>query len=274
MKTLNQKLDQLQKYIAETGKNGVAIAFSGGVDSTTLAAITYQLLNKKSIAIIARSPIHPSNELQTAKKTAKKIGIKLYMAQTNVLTNPSFIINSENRCYHCKKELITNIKHIANQIGITTIFEGTNYSDLNEHRPGIKAIYETPNVFSPWITTQMSKNEIRQIAKQLGLDIYNKPPLACLATRIPFNQLVTEEKLIRIDKAEQVVQAITNIRQVRVRDHQGLARIEVPKSDFPLVCNVTVWSQITKALLKLGFKYVTLDLQGYVSGSMIKTLTF
>ncbi len=272
METLNQKLDCLKGYIAEAGKDGVVIAFSGGVDSATLAAISRMVLGEKAVAVIAESSTYPYEELVDAKIVATEIGIKLYTIQTNELENPDFNKNPENRCYYCKKELLTRLLEFACQLGFKTVFEGTNYSDLNEHRPGFKAVQETPGVYSPWVTNKFSKDEIRQTAKQLGLSIYDKPALACLASRIPYNQKITQEKLARIDRAEHAVKAIVGVKQVRVRDHDGLARIEVPKTELPLLCDIAVWVQIAEALEKLGFKYVTLDLQGYRSGSMLKTL--
>jgi len=272
MQELNEKFELLKNYITDIGKDGVIIAFSGGVDSSTLAAISHTLLEKKAVAALAQSPIHTTEELQNAKKTANEIGIKLYITQTNELSNPNFNTNPENRCYYCKKELLTSLKHLANQLDLKTIFEGTNYSDLNSHRPGFKAIQETTDVYSPWVTNKFNKDEIRQLAKQLGLSIYDKPSLACLASRIAFNQKITQETLNRINHAEQTIRVISGVKQVRVRDHQGLARIEVPKTEFPLLCNITVWNKTADALLNLGFKYVTLDLQGYMSGSMLKTL--
>ncbi|MGD6811072.1 MAG: ATP-dependent sacrificial sulfur transferase LarE [Candidatus Bathyarchaeia archaeon] len=272
MELLNQKLERLEGYIAEVGKDGVVIAFSGGVDSATLAAITYTVLGEKAVAVIAQSPTYTTEELQDAKKVATEIGIKLYTIQTDELSNPNFNANPENRCYYCKKELLTNLKQFADQLGFKAVFEGTNYSDLNDHRPGFKAVQETPNVYSPWVTNKFTKNEIRQVAQQLKLSIYNKPALACLASRIPYNQKITKEKLIRISQAEQAVNAISGARQVRVRDHDGLARIEVSKPDLPLLCNLEVWDKISETLLSLGFTYVSLDLQGYRSGSMLKTL--
>ncbi len=272
METLNQKLDQLKCYIAKVGKDGVVIAFSGGVDSSTLAALSHAVLGEKVVAVIAQSPTYTSEELVDAKKVAAEIGIKLCIIQTNELSNPDFYSNPENRCYYCKKELLASLKQYAHQLGFKAVFEGTNYSDLSDHRPGYKAVQENAGVYSPWVTNKFSKDEIRQIAKQLGLSIYDKPALACLASRIPFNQKITQEKLSRIEQAEQAVKTILGVSQVRVRDHDGLARIEVPKAEFAVLCDLAVWSQIAEALSKLGFKYVTLDLQGYKSGSMLKTL--
>jgi uncharacterized protein len=177
-----------------------------------------------------------------------------------------------DRCYYCKKELLVNLKHFANQLGFKVVFEGTNFSDLDDHRPGFKAVQETVDVYSPWVINKFSKDEIRQLAKQLKLGVYDKPPVACLASRISFNQKITQEKLVRIDSAEQAIKAILGVKQVRVRDHDGLARIEVLRVDFSLFCNLVVWDQIVDVLVGLGFKYVTLDLQGYMSGSMLKAL--
>ncbi|MCL2642541.1 MAG: ATP-dependent sacrificial sulfur transferase LarE [Candidatus Bathyarchaeota archaeon] len=267
-----QKLDFLKCYLAEVGKEGVVIAFSGGVDSSTLAAISHMVLGQKAVAAIVQSPIYTTEELHDAKKIAAEIGINLYVLQTDELSNPNFTANPENRCYYCKKDLLTRLKHLANQLGFKAIFEGTNYSDLSDHRPGFKAVQEISDVFNPWVTSKFCKDEIRLLAKHLGLSIYDKPSRACLASRIPFNQKITQEKLTRIGDAEQVVRVISGVKQVRVRDHDGLARIEVSKAEFSLLCSIAVWGQISDALLKLGFNYVTLDLQGYQSGSMLKTL--
>ena len=272
MEELNSKLEALKTFIAEKGKNGVVIAFSGGVDSSTLAAISHQVLGEKAVAVIAQSPTYTSEELLDAQKVAAEIGIKLYTIETDELSNPDFNKNPENRCYYCKKELLRSLKQFADKLGFKAVFEGTNYSDLNDHRPGFKAVQEAQNVYSPWVTNSFSKEEIRQTAKNLGLSIHDKPALACLASRIPFNQQITREKLARIDRAEQTVRAITGVRLVRVRDHDGLARIEVSKTERSIFCEVAVWDQIALELEKLGFKFVTLDLQGYRSGSMLRTL--
>jgi pyridinium-3,5-biscarboxylic acid mononucleotide sulfurtransferase len=272
MEVLNRKLEALKCFIEEKGKDGVAVAFSGGVDSSTLAAVSREVLGEKAVAVVAHSPTYTSEELQEAKKIAKDIGIKLYVVETNELENPDFSRNPENRCYFCKKELFQTLIDYAHKLGFKAVFEGTNFSDLNDHRPGFKAVQEAKNVYSPWKVNKFSKDEIRQVAKQMGLSVHDKPALACLASRIPFNQKITAEKLGRIEKAEQVIKTIIGVKQIRVRDHNGLARIEVAKADIPLFYSVDVLGNIAEELKKLGFKYVTIDLEGYRSGSMLKTL--
>ena len=272
MEVLNRKLEALKCFIEEKGKDGVVIAFSGGVDSSTLAAVAYEVLGERVVAVVAHSPTYTSEELLEAKKIAKAIGIKLYVVETNELENPDFRRNPENRCYYCKKELLQTLIDYAHKLGFKAVFEGTNFSDLNDHRPGFKAVQEANDVYSPWMVNKFSKDEIRQVAKQMGLSVHDKPALACLASRIPFNEEITAEKLNRIDRAEQAVRTITGIKQVRVRDHNGLARIEVAKWERVLLCNVDVLDKIALALKDLGFKYVTFDLEGYRSGSMLKTL--
>ena len=272
MDVLNCKLEALKCFIEEKGKGGVVIAFSGGVDSSTLAAISHEVLGERAVAVVAHSPTYTSEELREAKIIAKDIGIKFYMIETKELENPDFKRNPENRCYYCKKELLKTLIDYANKIGFKVVFEGTNFSDLNDHRPGFKAVQEAKDVYSPWMVNKFSKDEIRQVAKQMGLSMHDKPALACLASRIPFNVEITAQKLSRIDEAEQVVKTITGVKQVRVRDHNGLARIEVAKSERVMLCSIDVLDKIALALKNLGFKYVTFDLEGYRSGSMLKTL--
>jgi pyridinium-3,5-biscarboxylic acid mononucleotide sulfurtransferase len=272
MEVLNRKLEALKCFIQEKGKDGVAVAFSGGVDSSTLAAVSLEVLGKRAIAVVAHSPTYTSEELLEAKKIANDIGIKLYMVDTNELENPDFSRNPENRCYYCKKELLQTLIDYAHKLGFKAVFEGTNFSDLNDHRPGFKAVQEAKDVYSPWMINKFSKDEIRQVAKQMGLSVHDKPALACLASRIPFNEKITAEKLGRIEKAEKVIKTIIGVKQIRVRDHNGLARIEVAKADIPLFCSVDVLDNVAEELKKLGFKYVTIDLEGYRSGSMLKTL--
>jgi pyridinium-3,5-biscarboxylic acid mononucleotide sulfurtransferase len=266
------KIEKLKKFICDIGEDGVVIAFSGGVDSSTLAAVAYQVLGEKAVAVIAQSPTYTSEEMADAKEVAKEIGIKLYTVQTNELNNPDFLKNPENRCYYCKKELLQTLRDFADKLGFNAVFEGTNFSDLSDHRPGFKAVGEVKNVYSPWKINEFTKDEIRTVAKQMNLSVHDKPALACLASRIPFNQKITAEKLSRIDRAEQAVKAIVPVKQLRVRDHNGLARIEVGRSERALICKEKVMDKIAYVLKGLGFKYVTFDLEGFRSGSMLQTL--
>ncbi len=272
METLNDKLSSLREFIREKGKNGVVVAFSGGVDSATLTAVAYQVLGDNVVAVTAKSPTYTSAELDDARQIAKAIGVKLFIVETNELDNPAFSKNPENRCYFCKKELLQALVAFAHTLGFQAVFEGTNASDLKDHRPGFQAVKENKDVYSPWKANGFSKDEIRLVAKNMGLGVHDKPALACLASRIPFNQKITTEKLQRIEKAEEALKAILPITQLRVRDHNGLARIEVSKEQRKLFCDDEVLDKVAEALLALGFRYVTFDLEGFRSGSMLKTL--
>lgn len=268
----DEKFLNLKRFIAEKGKEGVVIAFSGGVDSATLASVCREVLEEKAVAVVAKSPTYPAEELIQAKEVAKEIGIKIFTIETQEMLNENFRKNPENRCYFCKRELLVELLKLANTMGFKVVFEGTNYSDLNEHRPGYRAIEELTNVYSPWVENKFTKAEIRTIAKNLRLSVQDKPALSCLASRIPFDQTITTEKLNRIEKAEKVIKEIVKVNQLRVRDHNGLARIEVDKDEMNHFCNIEVFDRISSELKHLGFKYITIDLEGYKTGSMLKTL--
>jgi len=272
MKNLDAKYEALKRFIEEKGKNGVVIAFSGGADSTTLAAVSHSVLRDRAVAVTAQSPTYTPEELEEAKKAAKEIGIRLIVVETDELSDENFSRNPENRCYYCKKALLMRLRQVADELGFKAVFEGTNFSDLTDHRPGFKAVKETENVYSPWVEAKFTKEEIRAVAKKMGLSVQSKPPLACLASRIPYYERITAEKLNRIDKAEQIIRKITGAKQLRVRDHNGLARIEVGRDERSLLCNVEVLDKIATALKRLGFRYVTIDAEGYRTGSMLLTI--
>jgi pyridinium-3,5-biscarboxylic acid mononucleotide sulfurtransferase len=269
---LNEKYEKLKRFIGEKGKNGVIIGFSGGIDSSTLAAVSHNVLGAKAVAVTAKSPTYTPEELEEAKGVAKEIGIRLIVVETDELLDENFVRNPENRCYYCKKELLKRLLEKAGELGFGAVFEGTNFSDLADHRPGFKAVKEMKRVYSPWFETGFTKEEIRGVAKRIGLSIKDKPANACLASRIPFHERITREKLKRIGLAEQVVRELTGIRQLRVRDHNGLARIEVKKEERKRLCDVEVLDKITIKLKALGFKFVAVDAEGYRTGSMLRTL--
>ena len=272
MEGLNEKYERLRRFIEEKGKDGVVIAFSGGVDSSTLAAVCFDVLREKAVAVTARSPTYPAEEMEEAKNIAREIGIRHQIMETNELSSENFVKNPENRCYYCKKELLECLQDFARRVGFKVVFEGTNFSDLGGHRPGFKAIQERENVFSPWVETGFTKEEIRALAHKRGLSIHDKPALACLASRIPFGEQITEERLSRVGRAELLIKRISGVRQLRVRDHNGLARIEVGEDERALFFNVRIIDKIAEGLKRLGFKFVTLDLEGYRTGSMLAAI--
>lgn len=271
--SINKKLESLKHFIHEKGKDGVVIAFSGGLDSSVLAYICHSILDEKSVAVTSDSPIFSSEEIKEAKRLASKIGIKHIIIHTREFLKEEFVRNYEDRCYFCKGLLLDELIKLAEELGFKYVFEGTNLSDLKGHRPGFKAVKERkPKVISPWVELGFSKDEIRRIALNLGLSIWNKPPLACLASRIPYGERITVERLKRIEKAERIVRRLSGVQQVRVRDHNGLARIEVGKDEINLLLKENLIEKIVLDLKKLGFKYITVDLEGYSAGSMLRML--
>jgi uncharacterized protein len=272
MSAIDKKYEKLKRFIEEKGRDGVVIAFSGGIDSSTLAAASYKILGEKAVAVTAQSPTYTPEELEEAKTIAKEIGVKLVVIETNELSDKNFSRNPENRCYYCKKELLNRLLETAHELGFKTVFEGTNFSDLTGHRPGFKAVKEMEQVYSPWVETRFTKEEIRGLAEKIGLSIKDKPANACLASRIPFHEQITAEKLQRIGKSEKIIRELTGVKQLRVRDHNGLARIEVKKEERNRLCNAETMDEIARRLKALGFKYVTIDAEGYRTGSMLSTL--
>jgi uncharacterized protein len=253
-------IDSLLNWFKDKGS--VLVAFSGGVDSSVVAALAKMALGDKAMAVTAQSTTLPPWELREAKKIAKEIGIKHLITKVDELRDPSFAKNPPNRCYFCKRELIAELKRIANERGIRTIVDGTNASDLRSHRPGVLAL-EEEGIRSPLAELGVRKDEVREIAKHLGLTTAEKPSMACLASRFPYGFAITRERLKRVARAETFIRELTGVKQLRVRYHGDVARIEVGRNERELLLNEKVMDVIHEKLRSLGFRYVTLDLFGY-----------
>lgn len=270
--SFDEKYDKLRKFILDKGRGGVVVAFSGGVDSSTLVAVCRNLLGDRVVAVTAVSPLYLSEEVEEASRVAREIGVRHLLVESDEFSDENFVRNTEDRCYYCKKNLLRTLKRIAEDLGLGAVFEGTNLSDLKGHRPGWRAVSEERDVYSPWVEAGFTKEDIRKLAGIIGLSVHDKPSMACLASRIPFNERITVERVVRVGRAEATVKRIAGVRQVRVRDHNGLARIEVEGSEVKRLFDVEIMRRIAEELKTLGFKYVTLDLEGYREGSMLLTL--
>jgi uncharacterized protein len=254
-------------------KNQKAIvALSGGVDSAVVALAAKKALDKKAVAVTADYNTLSGDELKSARKIAKEIDIDHRIVRYNELDNEEFVKNDSLRCYHCRTELASYLLLEAKKMDVSLIVDGTNIDDLKDYRPGIKAMREN-GVKSPLVELGIGKQNIRSIAKSNNLSVFDKPSNSCLASRIPHGIPVTFEKLKRIETAEILVKSVFNVRQVRVRDHQDTARIEVGRQEFKEMFDTDKLLAIDSKLKNLGFKYVALDLSGYKSRDNININT-
>jgi|UniRef100_A0A7V3RFY3 uncharacterized protein len=242
---------------------GVVVAFSGGVDSTLLLKVAKDVLKDNVIAVTASSPLYPQSEINNAKKIARLLKVRHKIIHSRELENKAFKNNPRNRCYYCKIEMFKNLKKIAERDGYEVI-EASNYSDLGDFRPGLRAVNEL-DIHSPLIEAGLKKDEIRELAKYLKLPNWAKPSMACLASRIPYGVKIDEKILRRIEESEAVLKDSGFI-QCRVRDHFPIARIEIIPDDFEKLLKKR--DKIIKSLKKIGYKYISLDLEGYRTGSM------
>ena len=258
------KIDDLVNWFGD--KNKVMIALSGGVDSALVAYAAFQKLGNSAIAVTADYKTLSEEELQTAKQICSEIGIRQLLLDYNELENEEFTKNDSNRCFHCRLELGDHLIELAKKHDIQIIVDGTNLDDLGDYRPGIKALKQN-GIRSPLVETNFSKSQIRDAAKFVGLSVYDKPSNSCLASRIPWGQRVTSEKLTRIEFGETIVKQLTKIRQVRVRDFNGSAKIEVDKEMIPVFSD-SVLKQITEKLKMIGFTTVEVDQEGYRPGKI------
>ncbi len=257
MTILAEKKERLMSLLGQFP--ALAVAFSGGVDSSFLLASAYKVLGENILAVTAESPIHPKREIRSAIAFAEKLGVRLVRFRSDEMNIPEFTANSKQRCYICKKHLFERIAEIATQSGIYHIAHGANMDDLNEFRPGFKAAEEM-GIFAPMIEAGLSKSDIRALSREMGLDTHNKPAMACLATRIPYDVPISLHRLNMIENAEEVLYSL-GIRGSRVRHHESLARIEVMPEDFDAV--LTHRNHIVGQFKIIGFSYVSLDMEGY-----------
>lgn len=244
----------------------VMVAFSGGVDSTLLAKLAFDVLGKNAVAVTAVSESLAKRELRQAQELAQLIGIEHRLVRSTELEDENYASNPRNRCYFCKSELFTRLGALARQMGIPSIVYGANQDDLGDYRPGMEAAREY-GVSAPLLEAGMTKEDIRVLSRELGLPTWNKPAFACLSSRFPSGTRITAEKLAQVDAAEDVLYEL-GFRQFRVRYHEEIARIEIPPEDFPRLLDPLVRERVETQLKKLGFRFVTLDLGGFRSGGL------
>jgi uncharacterized protein len=264
----SEKLASLQRELAALEK--VLIAFSAGVDSTLLLKVAQQVLGKNIAAVTVELEAFPEVELESAVEFCKQQGIKHYILTCNELEIAEYRQNPPERCYICKKYIFSQIKDAAAKLGFQHIAEGSNLDDLQDYRPGIRALEEL-GIHSPFVKAGLTKADVRALAKDLGLAVWDKPSMACLASRFPYGEEITKEKLTMVNKAERIL-AELGFKQFRVRYHGDIARIEILKEEQLKILEAEVADYIYRAFAELGFSYTTLDLKGYRSGSLNEKL--
>ncbi|MUV90336.1 ATP-dependent sacrificial sulfur transferase LarE [Halapricum sp. CBA1109] len=263
--TTTAKLDAARADLAD--RDGVLIAFSGGVDSSVVAAIAHDALGDDAVACTARSETLPAEELDDARRVAEEIGIRHEETTFSELDSEAFVTNDDERCYHCRSMRLSAMFDRAREFGIDTVCDGTNADDPGEgHRPGLRAVDEL-DAYSPLLSNDITKDEVRAIARHYDLSVADKPSMACLSSRIPTGLEVTEDRLSRIEKAERLLRT-WGFEQFRVRDHDGLARIEVGEDELDVALDPDFIRAAREHIADCGFDHVTLDLHGYRTGSV------
>jgi len=264
-----QKRDRLLELIA--GLESCAVAFSAGIDSTVVAKAAHLALGERAVAVTGASASLAEGELQEAQDIARQIGIRHVVVATGEFANDDYLKNAPDRCYHCKTELYTHLDRLADELGVAAVLNGANVDDQGDYRPGMRAAQEH-RVRSPLLECDINKAEVRLLAADWGLPTWDKPASPCLSSRIAYGESVTPERVSMVDRAERFLRQ-QGLRELRVRYHKGdMARLEVPPEAFSKLCDPQTRKELIEHLKSLGFKYVTLDLEGFRSGSMNEVL--
>ncbi|QDU98533.1 ATP-dependent sacrificial sulfur transferase LarE [Lignipirellula cremea] len=265
MSTLEEKREALLSYFRSL--NNCVVAFSGGVDSAVAAKAAALALGDQALAVTANSPSLASGELDAARQLAEQIGIRHQVVDTQEFQSPQYVQNAPDRCYHCKTELYTQLEAIRQAIGPAVMVNGANVDDQGDYRPGMQAAAEH-QVHSPLAACGFTKADVRALAAAWELPVWDKPASPCLASRIAYGEEVTPERVAMVDAAEQVLRGLGLV-ELRVRYHKGdMARIEAPAASLPLLAEETTRQALTQQLRQIGFRFVTLDLEGFRSGSL------
>lgn len=263
---LDDKLDRVREVVRQMGS--VLVAYSGGLDSAFVLAVAHDVLSANAIGVTAVSPSLPEREKLDAIRIAQQLGARHELVESHEIHNPQYAENPSNRCFHCKSELYAITERRRLELGFAHVVNGTNLDDLGDYRPGLEAATNA-RVRSPLVEAGLTKAEVRELARDRGLDFWDKPAAACLSSRIPYGTAVTPERLSQIEQLEDALHAL-GLRQLRVRYHDALARVEVARSE--LEAAFAQREAIVAAGRKVGFTYVTLDLAGYKMGSLNQLL--